>query len=1771
MSASIDTRIVEMKFDNTQFEQGVRQTLSSLQSLEKGMKLDGAAKGLAAASKGLNDISESGKRFNLGNIGQAVDNIAGKFKAMSVIGISALATLSSQAASYGMRIAQGIFSPIKDGLGEYETNLNAIQTILANTQSAGSTLKDVNGALSELNTYSDKTIYNFSEMARNIGTFTAAGVDLKTATGSIKGIANLAALSGSNSQQASTAMYQLSQAISSGRVSLQDWNSVVNAGMGGTVFQRALAQNAEKMGTLSKGAVKLTGKMKNVSIAGKSFRESITAEPGKESWLTSEVLTKTLQQFTGDLTDAQLKAQGFSDAQIKAIQAQAKTAQDAATQVKTMSQLFGTLKESAGSGWAQTWQLIFGDFGEAKKMWTDVNNVLGGMINASSTARNKLLGDWKALGGRTVLISGIKNAFQALMAIIKPIRDAFRSIFPATTGKQLYEMTLNFAKFTKSLKIGGDTAKNLKRTFAGVFAIFDIGWQIFKKLVRIVMDVFGAFSGGDGSILKTTAGIGDFFVALDKAIKKGEGFNKFFEKLRQIIAIPLNALNNLKNAFFGLFSGVDASSLDTLNVKFGKLKDFGTSISEIWGKVMSNLDNVAKVFGPLGQKFADFFRGMGDKIAGMFQGVDFGRVLDIINTGLFAGLVLLFKKFTGSAEGGIGSIKDALKSIISPFDALTGTLDQMQKTLKATQLLQLAAAIGIMALAVVQLSRVDEKGLKRALGAMTVMFVQLAAGMKAFEKINTGKGMGQLILMALALKVLASSVTQLSKLNWEELGRGLSGTAALLAILAAAARAMPDGKKMISSSTGLILMATAVKILVGAVTDLSGLSWEELQKGLVAVGAVLGSLALFTRLSAANKGGIAQGAGIILLAVGIRILTEAIQDMSKMSWEEIGKGVAVLAGSLAAIAGALKLIPPSSILSAAAILVVATSLSQIGDAIIKMGALDGETIGKGLGTLAGALVLVAGALALLPPTSLLSAAAIFVVASSLSMITDALGTMGGMSMEEIGKGLGTLAGALAIIALAMAGMTTALLGAAALIVVAGALAILTPIIVTLGNLSWEQIGKGLGVLAAALAIIGVAGALITPVIPSLLGLGIAIGLLGAGVALAGAGVLAFSLGLTALAAAGAGATAAIVAIVSGLIGLIPTVMEQIGLGLVAFAQVIATAGPAIMQAITVVLNAILNAIIAVTPKVGQLMLVLLATLLRVLVQGIPMIVRAGMQLIIGILNGIAAKIGQVVTAATNVIVAFLNGISKNIKRIIDAGVNLIISFVNGMANSIREHQKEMSDAGKNLAGAIIDGMTGGLRDGVNAVINAAKGMAKSALDAAKNLLGIHSPSREFAKVGKYSAEGFAKGLTGSKDQINAAYKTMRDLVSQAMAAERDDIDKLEARLAKLNKARKKDKDAIRQTSLALAQARAELKKTTAASKLVNSWGDETKKLGIMSDQLKVVGDKLKAANDKLADAKKTRDDYNKSVKDQYANLPDFQGDTKLADYITGLEKKVADTQIFSAQLQKLRDLGLNDEMYKELLAKGPDAIPFVTQILDGGKAAVNQINTLDSSLNKAATSLADSASKALYQAAVDSAAGLVKGLEAQQKNIEKQMDKIADAMVKAIKKKLGIKSPSREFMKVGKWSNEGLAKGLEDAREPIKAAENVGHGAIDAMRKTLTGLSDVMVKDIDSNPTIKPVLDLSDVKRGAGNIGGMLTTKPLEVGGAYSLARSAAAEINAARESSSAVPSSDKGGTTLNLTQNNYSPKAISAADNYRNTKNLLSTTKNTLSRRGSK
>lgn len=1342
--SSIDQRVVQMLFDNATFEKGVTTTLSTLDKLNKGLQLQGA-------TKGLSDVGDAANRISLGGLTSGIDSAANHFKAMSVIGIAALATITSKVVNAGVEVAKAfVIDPVRDGFHNYETQINAVQTILANTGLVGQAgIAKVNVVLAQLNKYANQTVYNFSDMAKNIGTFTAAGVGLQTSVDSIKGIANLAALSGSTSEQASTAMYQLSQAIASGKVQLQDWNSVVNAGLGGKVFQTALENTARASGVAIDSIIKKSG----------SFRNSL-----QEGWLTSGILTKTLSQFTGDLSAAQLKSMGFTAQQAKQILQLGQTAVNAATKIKTMTQLTQALKEEVGTAYASVFKTIFGDIGQATDLFSNIHNVAENALTKPIYDLNELLQGWEALGGRTVLIQAISDAFKILASAAHIVEQAFREVFPAETSSQLYNLTTGLKQFVNIFKIGATTADELKRTFAGVFAIISIGIFIIKQVIVTLADLIGYAGKSSGGVLDFTARVGDLLVRFKNLVEGGNAVAKVFGVITKVLEIPIQLLHLLSQYLGQLYDKLEGRSptkaLGSLADQLGPIGELIHLANDAWQAFTSHFVQIAAFFGPLAQKFDSFFSGLAHSIMSSLGSLNFQDVVSLINTGLFAAVTLLLKKFVDKFRGGGGGLGDIVKTIKESFETLNETFETMQKTLKAATLLEIAAAVFLLTLSVIALSRINTQGLIRASAAITVMFAQLMGSLTIFDKFIEGEGwaklpimMGSLILLALAVDILAAAVIKLAGLDWNGLSRGLIGLSVILSELVVAIKLMGEPEGLIARGLGLAAFAKGVNILATAVITLSGLSWSELAKGLAGVSVLLVSLGLYSKFAETNATGLLSGAGIILLATAIKILASAMQDFAKFSWEQIGKGLGSMAGGLAIIGAALTLIPPSSVISAAGVLIVASSLSMIGTAIGKMGSLNWGTIGKGLAAIGGALTLIAAALYVLPPSTLLSAAAIFVVASSLGLIADALAKMGAMSWKAIGKSLVELAGALSIIAVALIFMEGTLPGSAALLVAAIALRVLVPVLQSLGAMSWASLAEGLVGLAGVFVFLGAAALLLTPLAPTLLALGAAIALIGVGIALTGAGVFLFATALTALSVAGAAGAAALVGIVTAMLGLLPEVGRAIGLAVIAFATTIATAGPAIVMAIVTVLDALLTAIDKEAPKINTTLLMLMAMMLADVQSYVPKLVVAGLNLVIAILNGITSKIGALVTAAANLIVAFLKALGDNMPKVIQAGFDLILKFINSLADAIRKNTPALIQAGKNLASAILSGITGGLLGGVNAAADAARAIADAALKAAASHLKVKSPSKEFWALGSFSGQGFALGLDSTVDSV----------------------------------------------------------------------------------------------------------------------------------------------------------------------------------------------------------------------------------------------------------------------------------------------------------------------------------------------------------------------------------------------------------------------------------
>lgn len=1351
MSTTVDERVVEMRFDNKQFEQNIQTSLSSLDKLKKSLNLEGAAKGLETVNDAANKCSG-----NMSPLSNAVETVRVRFSALEVMAITALQNITNSALAAGKNLVSAFtIDPIKTGFEEYETQINAVQTILANTSSKGTTLDQVNNALDELNHYADMTIYNFTEMTRNIGTFTAAGVDLDTSVAAIKGIANLAAVSGSNSQQASTAMYQLSQALAAGTVKLQDWNSVVNAGMGGQVFQDALKETAKVHGIAIDEMIKDEG----------SFRETLS-----KGWLTSDILTETLAKFTGDLNEDQLRTMGYTDDQIKSIMEMGKTANDAATKVKTFTQLFDTLKEAAQSGWTQSWEIIVGDFEEAKELLTEVSDTFSAVINASADARNKMLQDWKDLGGRTMMIEAVKNVFEGLVSVAKPVREAFNEIFPPMTGKQLAEITERIRDLTAKFKMGEESSKNLKNTFKGVFAVLDIVGQAFKAVAGGVGELIGLFLPAGNGVLSLTGSFGEYLVKLDEAVKKTDVFGKAVSTVVDIVKIAITFVKTAgeKVKEFGKTAGekFDFPGFELFHSFLERVHDRMAQIGDGAGKMKSGVIVAFEMMGEALEKckflkvmealwtavkviaggIADAVGTMMGTLAEKLGNADFSGVLDVLNSIAVGGIALSISKFLKSVTEPLEGLSDILEGVTGILDGVRGCFEAYQTNLKAGTLLKIGAAIALLAGSIVAISLIDSDKLSVSLGAITVLFANLLGAMAIFNKISSdtgkvSKACTAMIAMSVAVSILAGALKKVSDLDWGELARGLVGIAGLTTIIVASSKAMASGQKQVmKGATSLIIFGAAIKILASACRDLSKLQWDELGRGLTGVGVLFAEIAVFLRVAKFNGKMLSTATGIVILAAAMKVLASACKDFGQMEWSEIGKGLAGIGGLLAELAVFTNLAGNAKhvMSTGVALIAIGAAMKIFASAVKDFGQLQWDEIGRGLTAMGGALAEVAIAVNLMPKNMIGIGTGLVIVGAALEIIANCMSKFGGMQWEEIGRGLTVMGGALAELAISLNFMKGTLGGSAALLVASGALAVLAPVLSILGALSWEAIAKGLISIAGAFTIIGVAGVVLTPLVPTILALSGAFALIGVGVLTIGAGLLAagtglsaLAIGFTALATAGAAGATAIVAaltvIVTGIASLIPAVLTKVGEGLIAICKVIAAGAPAIGEAVKSVI----------------------LTLIDVFVSCVPQLADGALQLVVGVLEALVTYTPQIVDLAFKFLIGILEGIASNLPSLIKAGIDVLMAFFAGIVDALSGID----------TGALLKGIAGiGLLSAIMLALSATAALVPGAM---VGILGMGAVVAEMALV--LAAVGLLSKLPGLSWLIGEGGKLLQGI------------------------------------------------------------------------------------------------------------------------------------------------------------------------------------------------------------------------------------------------------------------------------------------------------------------------------------------------------------------------------------------------------------------------
>ena len=1511
MSRTVDERVVEMRFDNKQFESGVQTSLSTLEKLKRGLDLDGAA-------KGFDQLSTAAKKCDMSAIGRSVETVQAKFSAFEVVAMTALSNITNSAVNAGKRLLSSLtIEPISTGFSEYELKMGSIQTIMAST---GESLDKVNQKLDELNKYSDRTIYSFSDMTSNIGKFTNAGVKLDDAVAAIQGVSNVAAVSGANANEASRAMYNFAQALSAGYVKLIDWKSIENANMATVEFKTQLLESAVAAGTLTRTADGMYKTLAKGTVidATHMFNDSL-----QEQWMTTEVLTSTLKDYADETTEIGKKA--FAAAQ----------------DVKTWSQLLDTLKESAQSGWAETWQLIAGDYEEAKTTLRTFSEFFSSIIDGSSEARNSLLqgalmSSWgqlknrvnetgisvdsfrdtlretaegsvegldkmieeagsfdaalskgwlttdilsdtldnlvsKAAGtqvsiselsdeqlqnigytqeqidalralseeakssdsnlaslvstlgrqsGRELLFDSLLNGAKAVQGLFQTIKGAWQDIFPPATSEQLYSFieALHSASerirdFFTQAEEGADgftgainkPLQDIGNTFKGLFAILDIVKQAFSALWRVITPAGSAVGGLLTGVLGLTGSFGEWLVKLDESIKKGDVFYKGLKTIVDVVKGAITAVTGFAaaigeslgfpgldgatasvEAFLGtLKEKVGAPGLEKLQVVFDGICTRVKWVKDgIVGMKDSVVDSMGEIDGAVsGNKFVQVLTGIGtlirqvasaiggllgkaiDGLINTLSNANFNGILDFLNALAAGGIIAAINKFIDPVEeleNTFTSLKDWVKGlgggVTKILDGVRGSLEAWQTKLKSDALGKIAASIAVLSVSLLVLSSIDSDKVTGSLAAMGTMFAELIASMAVLDKLSidgkaANKTASAMIKMGAALLVLSLAMKNIGELEPEQLAEGLIGVGVLLAEIDLFLNTAKFDKNASKSATGMILFAAAIKILSTAVKSLGEMDWDDMAKGLVGVGVLLAEVEIFLNNAKFNGKAVLTATGIVILASAIKVLASACKDFGSMSWGEITKGLASIAALLLEITAFTKLTGDAKhvISTGLALIEIAAAMKIFASAMSDFGSMSGSEIAKGLMAMGGALAEVAIAVNLMPKNMVSVGAGLVVVGAALKIVASALSSMGNMSWEEIAKGLVAMGGALAELAIGLNVMNGTLAGSAALLVAAGALTVLTPVLVILGNMSWEAIAKGLITVAGAFTIMGVAGAVLGSLAPSILAISGALALLGvgsvaigAGLTLIGTGLTSIAVGLTSLAASFASSGALIVgglsAIVLGFAGLIPAIAEKIGEAIVVFCGAISSGTPAIGEAVKAIVLTLVDILVECVPAIADGALQLVTGVLASLVTYTPQIVDSVMQFLIEVLEGIARNVPQLVQAAMDVVGAFFAGVLSALSNI-DSG-----SLIQGIA-AVGLLTALVAALGA-VSGLIPAAMTGVLGMGVVITELAVVLAAIGALAQIPGLEWLISEGGQFLQTVGNAIGGFVGGIVG---------------------------------------------------------------------------------------------------------------------------------------------------------------------------------------------------------------------------------------------------------------------------------------------------------------------------------------------------------------------------------------------------------------------------------------
>lgn len=1637
MSREVDQRIVEMRFDNKDFEKNVDSTRKSLSSLKD------------------NVDSATFEKF-----GSVLDTISSKFSVMGTAGDQVIRMLTekfvgltSQATAFYKSLST---DQISAGMSKYTQKTEAMATIMAAT---GKSTEEVNETLAKLSKYADETSYSFTDMTSNIGKFTSVGVELETAENAMEGIASWAAKSGVDAAGASRAMYNISQAMGVGKMTAIDWKSIENAGMATKEFREEAIKSAEALGYLKREGDKLYDNT-GTEVNFKNFRDTL-----KSGWFQSAVMLDVFSKYSDVTTEF------------------GKAAKAAAAESKTFQHAVETVKDEISSGWMTTFEYIFGNIDEAKKLWTEVGNMLSAFFNRNEKARNQMFKAWHDNGGRELMIESLRAIYDTIMSIMEAAKQGFREVFPKMTGKRLLELTWKIRNFTTSLVPTEEQLEKIRNIVRGFSHIF-VG---FRKILDAIIKPFKSI-GKESK--KSGEGVNKFLSVLEKIAGKIEevvdskGFEKFTNGISKVISKIISVFQKLfnyvsekfpvikdkiKTFFEGLreffdpviqyFKGLwekifPKDSIDKAKEKLAGLTDFASGIGlglktkkvkakdllqekinkygedslivkkfrDLHPELADDGEETVSIFERLKEKLQpliDFFKKVGDVLKAIWEKVKpvvtvmwnwltdtLGKIADKIKEappidlkkGFFGTLFSLLGLFAGglglkglaNMNKATGGIADALSNfgkngllgfltggkdnpIFGFLNGLTDTLKAMQKEILAKAIKEIATAVIMLVAAVVVLSFIDTEKADAAVVTVTTLVGDLIA----------------------------------------------------LLITATVASKKSDETGMAKVGAAIMLMSAGVLLLAAAVAKLSKIDSKAMWRGVDAVTYLMAGIAASIRIMSTDSKSLGGAAAAMLaFALAMLLLVIPIKILGKMEMEVLIKGIGSVGAMMLLMAASIRIMSSGKALkAAAAIIALSIAINLLVIPVKKLGSMDWESLAKGLvgitlllGGITASLRVLAGQKGLIAASVAIGivAASFLLLAAALSIIKDIEWDQMLVSVLGLSVALAAITVALKVLVAGSSKASELVVAAAAVIIMAAAIDLIAAAIYLLKDISWDHMLISVGGLVLVLAAMTAAAILAKK---SIAGAGAMALMAGAILTLAPA-IMMFSklswkeMGVALLTIAGALAAFVVAAwavspVIKPLLALAVTI-TAFGTAVLMIGSAVLLAGMGIMKIVEA---------LALLKVIGPSAMTLFSSLIDVIVNKIPQIGIALAQAVVVFVTAIAQKIPVLLKTLFETVTTVMGQLIEYVPTILTQIMELVGTILDNLINNLPEIVTKLL--------VLVDSLLTALEENLPSILEHIMSIIGIVLD---------SLVENIPEIGQKIIDLIIGFLDVLVENIGPIVERLLDVLINLLNGVANRIGDLVDSVVDI------------------------------VINLIEALGGRLQ--DIMETLVQFVIDAINAIAETIRN--KAMDFY-----DAIKNL------------VTAIFEAIVN--VATAMITDIKELG------KKIMESG-----FIQGIKDKFQKIRTTVREFIDNAKKVIKEKIDQ----WKQAGRDLIEGLIKGVKEKFEAVKEAAVNAVSNAVSAVKNFLGIKSPSKVFAEIGRYSDEGLVVGLKKYSGAVKdASVNVGKEAVDGMQLALEGIYDLLESDMDYNPTITPVVDLSEAEAGLADLSELMNKNTYSVNG----------------------------------------------------------------------